>query len=77
MATVILKPTPSTTGHDLWILEVSDNVVPGFDSLLTYSESTYATLTLLQHAITSMSNNIQTEIDKLEIPTNQGSSAGK
>ena len=39
--------------------------------MITYIQSTYATLTALQNAITTISNNIQTEINDLEIP-NQG-----
>ena len=55
----------------LWILEVSDNVVPGLDSLITYIQSTCTTLAALQTAITNVNNNVQTEINNLEIP-NQG-----
>ena len=36
IATVIVNPTPSLTDNYLWIHEVSDNIVPGLDSLLTY-----------------------------------------
>ena len=62
----------------LWIPEgTADNVVPGLDSILVYTQSKYATLTALQHAVTNMTNiidndidNIQTEINNLEI-TNQ------
>lgn len=59
IATVLLNPTPSTDDNYLWILETTDNVVPGPDSILTYSHSKYATLTALQNAITNVSNNIQ------------------
>ena len=68
MSTVILKLTPSTNENYLWIPEVSDNVVPGLDSLIIYIKSNSATLTSLQNAITNLSNNIQTEISNLEIP---------
>ena len=36
IATIVVNPTPSTDNY-LWIPETSDNVVPGLDSLLTYS----------------------------------------
>ena len=39
--------------------------------MITCIQPKYATLTALQHAITHISNNIQTEINILEIP-NQG-----
>ena len=70
IATVILNPTPSINENYLWTTEVSDNVVPGLDSVITYIQSKYATLTALQNAITNIHNNIQTEINNL-IP-NQG-----
>ena len=73
IATVILNPTPSLTDHYLWIPETTDNVVPGLDSLLTYLQSKYATITALQNAIANINNtinteigNIQTEIDNIE-----------
>ena len=44
IATVIVNPTPSLTENYLWIPEgITDNVVPGLDSLLTYLQSKYAT----------------------------------
>ena len=70
-ATVIINPTPSLNENYLWIPEGSDNVAPGLDPLITYTQPKYATLTALQHAITNMNNNIQTEINNLETP-NQG-----
>ena len=45
IATIISNPTPSLTENYLWIPETTDNVVPGLDSLLTYMQSKYATLT--------------------------------
>ena len=51
-ATVILNPTPSLNENHLWIPGISDNVVPGLDSMITYTQSKYATLTALQNAIT-------------------------
>ena len=70
IATIMLHPTPSKTDNYLWIPEVSDNVAPGLDSLSTYNQSKYATLTALQNARTNVNNNnnIQTEIHDLEIP---------
>ena len=53
------------------ILKQSDDVVPGLDSMITYIQPKYATLTTLQNAITNVNNNVQTEINNLEIP-NQG-----
>ena len=72
-ATVLLNPTPSLNENCSWIRGTSDNVVPGLDSMITYTQSKYATLTALQNAITKKSNNIQTEINTLENP-NQGNS---
>ena len=66
-----MNSTPSINENYLWIPETSDNVVPGSDSLITYTQSKYATLTALQHNITNMNNTVQTEINNLEIP-NQG-----
>ena len=60
IATVILNPTPSLNEDYLWILETNDNVVPGLDSMITYAQSKYATLTALQNAITNINDNIQT-----------------
>ena len=52
MTTIILNPTPARNGNYLWIPEVSDNVAPGLDSMITYTQSTNATLAALQHTIT-------------------------
>ena len=52
IATVMLNPTPSMNENYLWTPEVSDNVAPGLDSMITYTQSKYATLTALQNAIT-------------------------
>ena len=62
-----MNPTPSINEHYLWIPETSDNVVPGLDSLVTYTQSTYATLTALQNNVTNITNTIQTEVNDLEI----------
>ena len=66
-----MNPTPPLNENYLWIPEVSDNVAPGLDSMITYIQSEYATLTALQNAITNINDKNQTEIDNLEIP-NQG-----
>ena len=73
-ATVIVNPTQPLNENYLWIPEVSDNVVPGLDSLLTYTQSKYATINALQNDINNINITIndevadtQTEIDKIEI----------
>ena len=51
----------------LWIPEgITDNVVPGLDSILTYTQSKYATLTALQNSITNINNTINNEIQNLQ-----------
>ena len=77
IATVIVNTTPSLTDNYLWIPETTDNVVPGLYSLLTYTQSKYATINALQNATNNINNtvnneisNIQTELDNIEI-TNQ------
>ena len=60
IATVIVNPTPSLTENYLWIPETTDHVVPGLNSLLTYLQSKYATLTALQNSITNIHNIINT-----------------
>jgi hypothetical protein len=65
IATIIIAPTPGTDNY-LWIPETTDNVVPGLDSLLTYIQSKYATLTALQNSITNINNTINTEIQTLQ-----------
>ena len=70
---VLLNPTPSPTENYIWIPEVSDNVAPGLDSMVTYIHSKYATLAALQNTLTNIINIVQTEINNLEIP-NQGGS---
>ena len=70
-AAVILNPTPSLNDNYLWIPETSDNAIPGLDSLITYTQSQYATLTALRPCKTNINNTNQTEINNLEI-NNQG-----
>ena len=69
----IINTIPEINENYLWQPETSDNVVPGLDSLLTYLQSKYATITALQNAIANINNtinteisNIQTEIDNIE-----------
>ena len=78
IATIVLNPTPSLTDNYLWIPETTDNVVPGLESLLTYIQSKYATITALQNSIANINNtinneiaNIQTEINNIEITNPQ------
>ena len=77
IATVVLNPTPSLTDNYLWIPETTDDVVAGLDSMITYTQSEYATINALHNAINNINNNvfndianIQAEIDNKEI-TNQ------
>ena len=76
IVTIILAPPP-LTGY-LWQPETTDNVVPGLDSILTYIQSKYATLTALQNSVRNLTNiinteiqNLQTEINNIEIPNPQ------
>ena len=64
------NPTPSLTDNCLWIPETSDNVVPGLDSLLTYTQSKYATIAALQNSITNTNNTINNEIQTLQTEIN-------
>ena len=72
IATVSLNTALSLTDNYIWIPETTDNVVPGLDSLLTYLQSEFATLTALQNSTTIINNilnndisNIQTEINNI------------
>ena len=58
-----MNPTTSLNENYLWIPETSDNVVPGLDSMITYTQSKYVTLTALQNAITNTNKLNQTEIN--------------
>ena len=79
IATIIVNPTPSLSENYLWIPEgITDNVVPGLDSLLAYTQSKYATLAALQNSITNINTtinneiqNLQTEMDNIEITNPQ------
>ena len=59
IATVILNTVPSLTDNCTGIPETSDNVVPGLDSLLTHTQSKYATLTASQNSITNIKKHNQ------------------
>ena len=62
----MVNPTPSLTENYLWIPEgITDNVVPGLDSLLIYSQSKYATLTALQNSITNINATTNGEMQSL------------
>ena len=67
---ISVNTIPGINGNYLWIPETSDNVVPGLDSLLTYTPSKYATLTSLQNSITNINNTINTEMQTLQTETN-------
>ena len=74
IATVIINPTPSLTENYLWIPETTDNVVPGLDSLMTYLNQKFASISTLQNSITNVNTsinnkiqNLQTEINNIEI----------
>ena len=71
IATVIVNTVPPLTEYYLWIPEgITDNVVPGLDSLLTYLQSKYATLTALHNSITNINNTINNEIQNLQTEIN-------
>ena len=65
IATIVVNTVPSLTCNYIWIPEVSDNVVPGLDGLLTYTQSKYATLLTLQNSITNINSTKNTEIQNL------------
>ena len=69
IATVIVNPNPSE--NYLWIPEgITGNVVPGLNSLLTYTQSKYATLAALHNSITNINNTINSEIQNLQTEIN-------
>ena len=70
IATIIVNTVPSLTENYIWIPETTDNVVPGLDSLLTYTQSKYAALTPLQNSITNINNTINNEIHNLQSEIN-------
>ena len=65
IATIVVNTVPSLTDNYTWIPETSDNVVPGLYSLLTYTQSKYATLTASQKSITNINSTIDTEMQNL------------
>ena len=70
IATIDVNTIPGINENYLWIPETSDNVVPGLDSLVTYTQSKYATLTSLQNSITNINNTINNEIQTLQTEIN-------
>ena len=67
IATIVVNTVPSLTDNYLWIPEgITDNAVPGLDSMLAYIQSKYATLAALQNSITNINNTINTEIQNLQ-----------
>ena len=76
IATDKLNPTPSRTENYLWIPEVSDNVVPGLDSMITYTQSKYATITSVTK-YDDKTETTQTEINNLRIQHQGGSGSSK
>ena len=79
IATIVVNTVPSLTDNYIRIPEAIDNVVPGLDSILTYIQSKYVTLTALQNSITNINNttnteiqNLQTEINNIEITSSTG-----
>ena len=78
-ATIDVNTIPGINENYLWIPETSDNVAPGLDSLLTYIQPKYATLTSLQNSIANINNTInnemqtfQTEINNIETTPGTG-----
>ena len=65
IATIIIAPT-SLTDNYIGIPETSDNVVPGLDSLITYLNQKFASISTLQNSITNISNTINNEIQNLQ-----------
>ena len=49
-----------------WMPEVTNNVVPGLESILTYTQSKYASINTLQNEITNLNNNISTDITNIQ-----------
>ena len=66
-----MNPTPPTNENYLWIPEgITDNIVPGLDSILIYIQSKYATITALQNSITKIHHIINNEINDIETEIN-------
>ena len=70
VATIVVNTIPEINENCLWIHETSDNVVPGLDSILTCTQSKFATLTSLQNSRTNINNTINTEIHNLHTEIN-------
>ena len=67
---LFLNTVPSLANNYIWIPETGDNVVPGLNSSLTYTQSKYATLTALQNSITNINTTTNNEIQNLQTETN-------
>ena len=70
IATIIVNPTPSLIENYLWIPGTTDNVVPGLDSLITYLNQKFASISTLQNSITNINTTINNEIQNLQIEFN-------
>ena len=70
IATIIVNPTPSLTENYLWIPETTDNVVPGLDSLITYMNQKFASISTLQNSITNTNTTRNNEIQNLQTEIN-------
>ena len=62
IATIILNTIPEINEQYIWTPQISNNCVPGLESLLTYINSKYPTLSALQNEITTVNNNINNTI---------------
>ena len=64
---IILNTVAELSDNYIWIPEgIYDNVVPGLDSMLTYIQSTCATLTALHNYITNINNTINNDIQIIQ-----------
>ena len=66
----LLNPTPSLTENYQWIPETADNVVPALDSLITYLNQKFESISTLQNSITNITNIINNEIQILQTEIN-------
>ena len=70
IATIVVNTIPGINENYPWIPETGDNAVPGLDSLLTYTQSKYATLAPLQKPIANTNSTINTGIQNLQTEIN-------
>ena len=66
IATIVVNPIPSLNDNYVWTPSVSDDYVPGLDSLLTYLNQKFASINTLQNSITNITNTINNEIQNLQ-----------